>query len=420
MDGACHGDTPLHVAVRASALRVIELFLQWGASSLATNQHGESVLDVVPTHSVRGILLAHEAALRSDGTRNHVTDGSCLPSIMPLMDPARYAPDPLQAHPQLELFWAAHEDNHLLAERALQGGATLHSELDPCAFPAQGELHRLHDGWPYSRMDGACHGDTPLHVAVRASALRVIELFLQWGASSLATNQHGESVLDVVPTHSVRGILLAHEAALRSAGTRIQIAAWASIHRVHATLQQHTPHDLDLSNPFLDLFCPTPAPVSTALPQPVEASLPHPPNPDTVTTIPIANTQPYLEWFWGVKLSSRARVEGALISGADVDAVLTPYLFPCEGELHDAHNGWPYSSLGTEQCGDTAAHIAARTGDLEVLELIVSAGADLTITNERGERVVDVATPGARHMIAHNRRDLGVLTENLVPSDSCT
>ena len=102
------------------------------------------------------------------------------------------------------------------AEKALRAGASLNTKLLPYEFPSEGELHQLHDGWPYSRLDGCAivvsvfyrapscspssvcasceYGDSPLHVAARAGGREVLILFMRWGASPLATNDKQEEV----------------------------------------------------------------------------------------------------------------------------------------------------------------------------------------------------------------------------------
>ena len=78
------------------------------------------------------------------------------------LDPQRYIPESLEADPQQVLFWAAHEGDVIQAQKALNAGAGLDTKLLPYEFPSEGELHHLHRGWPYSRLDG-CKDVDGLH-----------------------------------------------------------------------------------------------------------------------------------------------------------------------------------------------------------------------------------------------------------------
>ena len=55
------------------------------------------------------------------------------------------------------------------------------------------------------------------------------------------------------------------------------------------------------------------------------------------------------------------------------------------------HHGWPYSTLGDCQYGDTALHDAARNGHLPVVKALVAAGADVNGANHMGKSPLEAA-----------------------------
>ena len=134
---------------------------------------------------------------------------------MAFTDPSRYVPAALDESPALELFWAAREGNLSNLSRALDAGADVNSQLVPHEFPACGESHRLHGGWPYSTLEEHRTGDTPLHIAARLGLESVVKELLRWSASAHIVNEAGETPLECASTRAVKAVIVASDPSSR-------------------------------------------------------------------------------------------------------------------------------------------------------------------------------------------------------------
>jgi len=303
--------------------------------------------------------------------------------------PSRYCPEPLACDPTLELFWAAYEGNLELVVRSLRAGADVNEQLVPHTFPSEGEAYELHSGWPYSSLGEHAFGDTPLHIAARTGALAVVEELVRWRASELITNDSGETAIDIAGTQAVRNAINATRVLDEQSTARSM--AWIDAARdtmvaFEQRAQERAHGLLNLQdNPFACLG------KSQDNEKEIQQELP--------TSVAVAT--PEMQLCWAVYEGSLELAESAILEGgANVNEGLLPYLFPSAGMLHDLHQGWPYSTLGACEYGDTPLHVAARRGDEEMIQLLLRLNADVTAPNDSGCIPAHVgSTQGAKALL---------------------